>query len=106
MFLEALQIPNDSAAEKNAGCRQFQFFELADVRIPLDISHNGFPPRRQLPGSQTGHRGTPVLLCARPAILFAAARKIQHPPARAHWRCAPAHHHAADGRAVEHDDRE
>ncbi|KFY89041.1 hypothetical protein V500_05974, partial [Pseudogymnoascus sp. VKM F-4518 (FW-2643)] len=31
MFLEALQHPNDSAAETNAGCRQFQFLELADV---------------------------------------------------------------------------
>ena len=142
MFLEALQHPNDSAAETNAGCRQFQFLELADVRIPLDISHNGtplctlnspganppirprppqlqkivlystansppgLPPRRQLPRGQNGHHRPPILLRARPAILLAAARKIQHPPEGAHWRHPPAHHHAADGRVVEHDDRE
>ncbi|OBT50427.1 hypothetical protein VE04_08584 [Pseudogymnoascus sp. 24MN13] len=33
MFLEALQNPDDSAAETNASCRQLQFLELADVRI-------------------------------------------------------------------------
>ncbi|KFY41640.1 hypothetical protein V495_04851 [Pseudogymnoascus sp. VKM F-4514 (FW-929)] len=108
MFLEVLQIPNDdSAAETTAGCRPIPLPRTRRrANPPPHISQNGFPPRRQLPRSQTGHHSPPILLRPRPSILLAAPRKIQHPPPRAHRRNPPAHHHAANGRAVQYDDRE